>query len=246
MVASLHLARYPGRQAVKKLPTLWRLQRELDRAAGLAAGHVFATVDLTTDTGGWPTPRRWALFCAWEESSALEDFLRGSTAAERFLTDTEETWFARLEPVRLVSGGWRGWEPQTNGVEPLAPDEPLAVITYGVLRPRYVPTFFWNNRKAVRHADRSEGLLARIGLMDRIRTASTFTLWRSQRDVVRFAYGPGDHKPVVSVSKNTPWAHHYFFARFRVLESKGSWGGHDPLAAVVTAEVESPDVLVAS
>jgi hypothetical protein len=246
MVASLHLARYSGRQAVGILPTLWRLQRELDRAPGLAAGHVFATVDLTTDTGGRPTPSRWALFCGWEDGSALDDFLRRSAAAERVLTHTKETWFARLEPVRLVSGGWRGWEPRTNGVEPLTADEPLAVITYGVLRPRYIPTFVWNNRKAVRHAARSEGLLARIGLMDRIRTASTFSLWRSQRDVVRFAYGPGDHKPVVSVSKETPWAHHYFFARFRILEAEGSWEGRDPLAAIAAARAEPRDSLAAA
>jgi len=157
-----------------------------------------------------------------------------------------ESWHARLQPVRLTSGSWRGWQPQANGAEPLANDEPVAVITYGVLRPRYVPAFLWNNRKAVRHAARSDGLLARIGLMDRIRTASTFSLWRSQGEMVRFAYGPGNHKPVVSVSKNTPWAHDYFFARFRILASEGSWNGRDPLAAIAAAQAEPREALVAS
>jgi hypothetical protein len=245
MVASLHLARYSGRDAVAILPTLRRLQRELDRAPGLAAGHVFATVDLTTATGGLPTPRRWALFCGWEDDSALDELLRASAEAQRFLGSARETWAARLQPVRLVSGGWRGWEPKTNGVAPLAADEPVAVITYGVLRPRYMPTFFWNNRKAVRHAARSDGLLARLGLMDRIRTASTFTLWRSSAEMVRFAYGPGEHKPVVSPSKSTPWAEDYFFARFRVLESTGSWDGRAPLAAIAAGRADPREPLAA-
>jgi hypothetical protein len=228
MAASLHLARYSGRDAARLARALRRTQRELDRLPGLAAGHVFATIDLTTRSGGWPTPARWALFCGWNDDKALEQFER-SAVLEDFLTRARETWRMRLEPVRVVNGSWRGWRPETDGVDPRK-DEPIAVITYGRLRARYVPVFLWNNRKAVIHADRSPGLLARIGLADTVRTASTFSLWRSQGDAVRFAYGPGDHKPVVSRSKAAPWADDYFFARFRLLQWSGTWNGRDPLA----------------
>jgi hypothetical protein len=134
-----------------------------------------------------------------------------------------------MDTVRVVNGEWEGWRPSTDGVVPLAKDEPLAVLTYGRVRPRYVPAFMWNNRKAVRQVTEQPDLVARVGLGDGVRIASTFSLWRSQGAVVRYAYGSGPHKPIQRRSLDTPWGSEYFFARFRPLASSGTWDGRDPL-----------------
>ena len=59
---------------------------------------------------------------------------------------------------------------------------------------------------------------------------STFSLWRSQGDAVRFAYGEGEHGPIQRQAQEADWGRDYFFARFRPVSSSGTWDGRDPLA----------------
>ncbi len=207
-----------------------RIRDELDATPGLIAGHLFATTEFIPQTGGLPTLRRWALLCAFEDDATLEAFEDSRPVAA--LTDrARESWRVTLEPTRLVSGSWRGWCPATDDIERLSRDEPLAVMAYGILRPRYVPRFLRFNRRIVAASMNQDGLVARIGLSDTAMTASTFSIWRSQGDVARFAYGPEtEHKPIVRPSKDIPWANDYFFARFRLRDSRGAWSGRDPVA----------------
>ena len=134
----------------------------------------------------------------------------------------------------MVNGEWKGWTPVSDGVEPLSRDEPVAVLTYGRLRPRYIATFAVNNRRAVRQMLALPGVIDHVGLGSGMRIASTFSLWRSQGDVVRYAYGAGPHKPIQRRSLDVPWGGEYFFARFRPIASTGSWNGRDPLAQAGT------------
>ncbi len=230
MAATFHLARYSPGNALRMLRAMRTGRRDLMRAPGIAGMQLLPTIDLEPVFGGRPTPTRWALFCGWRDRDARDEFFSDFAAPEPFLGPAHESWSVALDTVRVVNGEWLGWRPDTEGVEPLARDEPLAVITYGQIRPRYVPAFMWNNRKAVRQVVRQPGLIERVGLGSGVRLASTFSLWRSQGDVVRYAYGPGDHNPIQRRSLDAPWGTNYFFARFRPVASRGEWNGRDPLA----------------
>lgn len=238
MPASLHVARHSASGTARMLRRMRRLRRERAAMPGLVAAHLFFTIEFWAGpTGGIPTPTRWALFCAFDDEEAIARLERSDSLAA-FTDNAREAWQIDLEPTRVVSGAWRGWRPQTDGAEPLRSDEPIAVITYGRLRARYVPTFIVNNQRIVAASEGQEGLMARIGLADHVRAACTFSIWRSQRDVVRFAYGADTtHKPIVRPSKDTPWADDYFFARFRLLGSRGTWDGRDPAAEAKAAAV---------
>ena len=229
MSATLHIARFSPRDAVRMVRAMRRKRAERERTSRLVAGRLFFTIELEPVTGGRPTPTRWAFFSAWDEREARDGFFAEPRMLEPFFEHARESWSVSLDPVRLVNGEWRGWRPDTDEVEPLARDEPLAVITYGRLRTRYIPSFIWNNRKAVRQVHGNPGLIDRVGLGDGVNVASTFSLWRSQGDVVRYAYGPGDHKPIQRRSLDAPWGTDYFFARFRPVASRGEWNGRDPL-----------------
>jgi hypothetical protein len=230
LLASLHLARYSARGAVRAVVAMHRRRAELESMPGLGAAHLFFTFDSSALTGGRPTPRRWALLCGWNEDEALDEALVASPVLEGFLDEALESWYVRLEPVRVVDGSWRGWRPSTEGVRPLADDEPVIVMTYGRLKRRHIPAFLRANRRALAQAMRHPGMLSWLGLSDAVPVASTFSVWRSIADVQRYAYGPGDHQPVARHSKAVPWADDYFFARFRPLTSTGTWDGHDPVA----------------
>jgi hypothetical protein len=230
MAASLHLAHYAPRQTGRMLRAMARHRGALERTPGLAVARLCFTAEMDTLTGGRPTPTRWGLLCGWDSADARDGFLADGAGLETFLSGARESWTVSLDTVRVVQGEWRGWQPSTEGVERLHRDEPVAVITYGIIRARYLPAFTWNNRNVVRELAPNPGHVLRVGLADHPMARCTFSLWRSQGDVVRFAYGPGGHNPVQRRSLDVPWGHEFFFARFRPVASSGTWMGRDPLA----------------
>jgi len=232
MAASLHLARYSPRQVGRMLRAMRRYRPALDATPGLSAARICFTAELDTITGGTPTPMRWGLLCGWQSGEARDEFVDDATRLDPFLDGARESWRVSLDPVRVVQGEWRGWRPPTESVAPLLPDEPLVVMTYGMLRTRYLPTFAWNNLKVVRELATDPGLVMRLGLADHLMARCTISLWRSQADVMRFAYGPGVHDPIQRRSLAVPWGADYFFARFRPVASSGTLEGRDPLAEV--------------
>lgn len=212
------------------LRAMRRHRDALSGTPGLAEARICFTAELDTTTGGTPTPTRWGLLCGWEGGDARDEFLNDRAGLHPFLAGARESWSVSLDTVRVVQGEWRGWRPTTEGVAPLAPDEPLMAMTYGKLRARYLPAFTWNNRKVVREVATNPGLVMRIGLADHPMVRCTFSLWRSQDDVVRFAYGRGVHDPIQRRSLDVPWGGDWLFARFRPVASSGTWEERDPLA----------------
>ena len=217
MVVSLHLARHTPAAAVRGLLSVERRSRELRREPGLCAGRACWTSNLQM-----ATPDRMALFCAWESAVAADAFRAHSPLLESFCDGAREARHFKLEPVR-VRDSWRGWEPDTSEVEPLAPDEPLAAFVYARLRPRYMPTFVRANLKAERFARRQPGYVGGLGVHEGPRRFASFSVWRSLDAVQRFAYQPGDHRPVIKPSMNVPWGHEQFSARLRPLSARDGW-----------------------
>ena len=222
------------------LRAMRRYRDSLDATRGLSAARICFTAELDTITGGTPSLTRWGLFCGWESQDARDEFLADERALRPFLAGARETWSVSLDTVRVVRGDWQGWRPSTDGTTRLADDEPLAVMTYAILRARYLPHFTWNNRRIVREVAKNPGLVMRVGLGESPMARCTFSLWRSQEDVVRFAYGKGIHDPVQRRSLDVPWGVNYFFARFRPVASSGTWGGRDPLAELRPRRAPAP------
>jgi hypothetical protein len=231
MAASLHLARYSPHQAARMLGAMWRHRAAFEATPGLAAARLCFTAELDTITGGFPRLTQWGLLCAWETGDARDEFFGDGRRLRPFLAGAREWWGVSLEAVRVVLGdGWHGWRPSTHGVAPLAADEPVVVMTYAVLRKRYLPTFTWNNRTVVRELAPNPSHVMRVGLADHPLARATISVWRSQEAVARFAYGPGTHDPIQRHSREVPWGTEYFFARFRPLAAMGTWDGCEPVA----------------
>ena len=231
MAASLHLASYGVRDTGRMLRAMRRYRDHLKATAGLAVSGLFFTARFDSLTGGTPTPLKWGLLCGWETPAARDEFLDDREGLAPFVRGARESWSLSLDTVRVVEGEWHGWQPSPADAEPLARDEPVAVITYGRVRPRYMPAFHWNNRKVVREMNSNPANVMAIGLGEDPLVRATFSIWRSKGDVVRFAYEAGGvHDPIQRRSLEAGWGGDYFFARFRPVASSGTWGGRDPLA----------------
>ena len=208
-----------------------RRHAALRSTPGLAAFRLCILAELDPLTGGVPHPLRWGLLCGWERADARDEFCADGVRA--FTQGADEAWGVALETVRVLQGDLWGWSPPTDGVERLARDEPLAIITYARLHARYVPRFTADNRRIVRGMAEDPAVAMKVGFGEHLLVRATFSLWRSQGDAVRFAYGADTfHNPVQRVSLDTPWGDSWFFARLRPLASSGTWHGHDPLAAL--------------
>ncbi len=227
MTASLHLARFTPGRAARTLGRMWRGRSALATIPGLATAHVFVLADLEPRTGSLVRPARLGLFCGWDSAETRDGFV--AAGAHRFTHDASEVWGVALDTVRVRKGGLGDWVPSCVGR--VGKDEPLLVMTYGRLRPRYLWRFTVDNARIVREMIGGPGLEMMVGAADHPLTRATFSVWRTQGDAVRFAYDPaGRHGPVQRASLAAPWMNALFFARFRPVASTGSWLGRDPLA----------------
>ena len=58
----------------------------------------------------------------------------------------------------------------------------------------------------------------------------TFSVWKSDRDMMATAYRGGTHSDYIKRNQETPMFDHSSFTRLRLMESRGTWDGRDPRA----------------
>jgi hypothetical protein len=229
MTASLHLARHSLRHTPRMLGRMRRGWDDLTTVPGLAAVRLFDLAGFDPVLGGTPNPAKWGLLCAWRDGASRDAFLADGKRLRPLLLGAEESWNVSLETVR-TKDSWHGWSLPGGGPRRFDADEPALVMTYGTVRPRHLAEFTWQNRRIARSQVGAPGLVMRFGMTDHLYNRSTFSLWRTERNAIDFAYGSTPHSEVQKVARRTPWADDFFFARFRPLASSGTWEGRDLLA----------------
>ena len=180
------------------------------------------------DTGPSADPRRTALFAVWRDEAALDAFLRTSPVAARW-EQAEEVWTTRLRGLG-GHGSWRGHDV-LDGLEPGAPDGPVAIITRADVRLRAWRAFRAAGPPVSDELAAAPGLLDVVGIGEApLGRLGTFSLWRSMGDARRFATGGPHHRDVVARTRREGWYGEELFARFEPYGSSGAWSGRDPLA----------------
>jgi hypothetical protein len=237
VVASFHLARFPGALA----PTA---RVPLDRASlRRAAGARFAKL-LGTGRGSRMAAsadlRRWAVFAVWDDEDALHAFRTEHALPRRWDATAVERYDVTLLPLG-AHGTWDGVDPIAGpsardlvgkgAGSPHRDDRSVAVVTRATVRWRKVPSFL----RAVPAVDRTlagtDGLLATVGIGELpVGRQATFSLWRDAEAVRAFAYQQAEHTDVIRRTRDEGWYGEEWFARFRPTASSGTWDGRDPLA----------------
>jgi len=200
----------------------------MDRVAGLCHAECMAAMTL-----GAPilSParlqlRNLAVFAAWKSSEALDAFL-ADTKLGRTLS---EGWHVRLEFLRRW-GQFSEFGNFSPNIEDTDPDHPVVAVTLARLKLPQVFRFIrWG--KPVEELVRDHpGTTLALAAIRPPRTFSTFTVWRSQRQMTDMVHGNGsasgaDRHATAMVERDRKDFHYQFTTlRFRAISEYGEWSG---------------------
>jgi hypothetical protein len=161
----------------------------------------------------------YGILAIWENRAAAEQALATNPT---FLAYTKKS--TKQQTVFLVNtmahGLWDGCMPFQSG-KAFDPTAPVAVLTRATIKRRYLWRF-WRQVPAVsRDVHDKPGLEYAIGIGELpLVQQATFSLWRSGKEMMDFAYRSEHHKQVIAQTRAFAWYKEELFARFEVLSNR--------------------------
>jgi len=187
----------------------------------------------------------WGGFALFADRARAEGLFADPGAALPFLADAVEAWHALAVPhLHRGSVRWRMALEHDSAVRvaPRDPGGPLVVLTSAGFEDPHLPAQQARIRRfsaGVRAVH--DDLPGRAGLLRRAvfssgsvdgREGCTMTLWRSDAEMVEAAYGPGVHREILAANRARAMMDRSAFTRGRIVASRGSWDGADPVAGL--------------
>jgi len=170
--------------------------------------------------------RNLAVFAAWENNGALDAFLADSDLGRTL----SEGWHVRLELLRRW-GQFSELDDLPPNPENTDPDQPVVAVTLARLKLPQVFRFIRWGKPVEEQVRDHPGTSLAFAAVRPPRTFSTFSIWRSQREMTDMVHGRGSSPGAGShagamVERNRKDFHHKFTTlRFRAVEERGEWAG---------------------
>lgn len=175
--------------------------------------------------------RHLAMFAAWDSDEAIDAFLTGTRLGRALAAG----WHVRMEFQRRWGhvGELHGL-PESAGEQ--YPDAPVAAVTLARMKLLQVPRFIrWG--KPVEELVRDHpGTTLAMAAMRLPRTVSTFSVWKSQREMVDMVRGhcavprPERHAAAMAERERKDFHFEFTTLRFRPIAEFGSWEGRSRIA----------------
>ena len=170
--------------------------------------------------------RNLAVFASWESEAALDAFL-ADTKLGRTLS---KGWHVRLKFLRQW-GRFAELGDLPANVADADPAQPVVAVTLARLKlPQLVRFIRWGKPVEELVRDHPGATLA-LAAIRPPRTFSTFSVWRSQREMTDMVHGNGsvlgvDRHAEAMVERNRKDFHYQFTTlRFRAISEHGEWAG---------------------
>jgi len=204
-------------------------RRHLRSADGLTFAKLLGTGDGRTFTVRDADPLRWGLLTVWQDPAAADAFRAGPThrAWSRLCTERLEL---TLRPV-ASRGRWSRREPFGDPVPTrTGPGQPVAAITRARLRPGRARRFWRAVPPVATDLRQVPGLHLAVGIGEApIGLQGTFSLWQDGRALTEFTHRRAPHAQVAARTAQEGWYAEELFARFAVLDARGTFAGIEPL-----------------
>jgi hypothetical protein len=175
--------------------------------------------------------RRFAMFAQWDDAAALEGFLSSHAFGRQLATG----WHVRLHYLRRYGAiAALGDLPERAGTWDL--DEPIVAVTIARMRLLEVPRFLRWGRPVERLIASHPGAVFSTGAQRPPNTISTFSIWRTVRDMTDMVHGRSGvpdahvHQVAMAEQRRRDFHHESTFMRFRPLSEHGEWQGRQLLS----------------
>lgn len=180
--------------------------------------------------------RKLAVFAAWESERALDTFLMDSALGRTLAAG----WHVRLEFLRRWGHISELPDLPASAAE-VDPSTPVVAVTLARLKLPEVPRFIrWG--KPVEELVRDHpGTTLGLAAMRPPRTVSTFSAWRSQREMTDMVRGHDTftgaqrHATAMVERKRGDFHHEFTTLRFRPLAEQGAWEGRSGIVPRASA-----------
>lgn len=174
--------------------------------------------------------RHLAVFASWQDERALEAFLTetelgGSLAAG---------WHVRLEFLRRW-GRIAEFADLPASVGEVEPDAPVVAVTLARMKPLQVPRFIRWGRPVEELVRDHPGTTMALAAMRLPNTVSTFSVWRSLREMTDMVRGHGTvagverHAAAMVERRRKDFHFEFTTLRFRALAEHGVWQGRSDI-----------------
>lgn len=166
-----------------------------------------------------------AMFAAWADADALEAFLAETRLGRRFAGG----WHTRLE-FRRRWGSVREFADLPEREGDTAAEDPVVAVTLARLALPQVPRFIRWGRPVEAQVRDHPGTTLALAALRPPRTVSTFSVWRTQREMLAMVAGGEEadsrrHVEAMAERERRDFHREFTTLRFRALSEHGSWGG---------------------
>lgn len=166
----------------------------------------------------------YVLFCVWESEEKASDFFKENAFFKTYQKKSTEVLTVYLHAAK-AHGTWGGIQPFTINSE-LASDKPVVVLTRARIHFKKLFSFWSKVRKVSRSLDDYDGVVLSIGVGEwPLIQQATISIWRTEAEMLDYAYKNEIHKEVVILSRKLKWYKEEMFARFVPYKSEGLWEG---------------------
>lgn len=221
MMHTFHLAELPAAVTARALlrPPSGSTTPGLDHAECLALMRLGAP----TVSPDRLRLRRIAVFAQWRDEDALDRFLSDDALGRHLATG----WHVRLEYLRRWSrlAALPGLPARTGDWDQ---DEPVVAVTVARMRLPEVPRFLRWGKPVERQVRDHPGTTLALAAFRPPRTISTFSVWRTVREMESMVHGRSDpadrrHADAMVERRRRDFHHEFATFRFRPLVEHGTW-----------------------
>ena len=170
--------------------------------------------------------RQVAVFAQWENESAIDNFLEN----DNFGKSLAKGWHTRLTFLRKW-GNISEFVIPKESKEFDDPDAPVVAVTLARMKLFQVPRFIHWGRPVEKLVRDHPGISLALAAIRLPRTVSTFSVWKSQKEMVGMAHGhssvpkPKRHADAMKERERKDFHIQFTTLRFKPIGEYGKWKG---------------------
>lgn len=167
-----------------------------------------------------------AVFAQWENANAIDEFLVNNRIGRTLAGG----WQTRLSFLRQW-GSISGFDIPEVGSEEMSPEMPVVAVTVARMKLFQVPRFLSWGRPVEKLVRDHPGTTLSLASIRFPRTVSTFSIWRSQKEMTDMVRGhssvpdPKRHSDAMKERDRKDFHYEFTTLRFRPLSEFGEWEG---------------------